>query len=332
MSVPNRSVPGIRSRHPAQASLRLRRKVRGAVSIEYAGILAFIVATGVAAHLLVGLRADRLFDQTAQQIGLATGAPSAHASPGRDGARRGSDTTRESQPTTSNQLAYSVEWLALWTALAVGMLAIGLATRLIWRRVHARSPIAQDGADLASPELLERLFAKRQQIRRLLLRSLGSDSMFEAQAHQLMSTDIACVTVATSCAEVARIMAERQIRHMLVCRHNGTLLGIISDRDIRHRQGIAARDVMTADPITITPQSPVAPAVTQMISLGISCLPVLTPGGKVCGILTTTDLLLSLQCSLQVFEGIAAGFRQPQHAPRQRVTAAEPPPALVGAP
>ena len=61
---------------------------------------------------------------------------------------------------------------------------------------------------------------------------------------------------------------------------------------------------MTADPITVTPDSLINPAITQLVNRHISCLPVVEDG-RLVGVLTTTDLMLTLQCTLQLLHRVA---------------------------
>ena len=56
---------------------------------------------------------------------------------------------------------------------------------------------------------------------------------------------------------------------------------------------------MCASLITVKPTAKLAFAVAQMINRNLPCLPV-TDGDRLVGILTTTDLVLTLQCMLQL--------------------------------
>jgi CBS domain-containing protein len=75
----------------------------------------------------------------------------------------------------------------------------------------------------------------------------------------------------------------------------------ISDRDIKGRRGWLARHVMTASPLTVTPVTPVNQAISMMLHRRISCLPVVE-NGQVKGILTVTDMLMTLQCLMKLLE------------------------------
>jgi CBS domain-containing protein len=51
------------------------------------------------------------------------------------------------------------------------------------------------------------------------------------------------------------------------------------------------RDVMTADPATVTPATPVKDLAGILVGQRIAALPVLTPNGRVAGLVTETDLV-----------------------------------------
>lgn len=61
---------------------------------------------------------------------------------------------------------------------------------------------------------------------------------------------------------------------------------------------------MTSSPRTVAPNTPLSPAITLLIEKHISCLPVVEDE-RLCGVLTTTDLIITLQCTLQVWLEIA---------------------------
>jgi signal-transduction protein with cAMP-binding, CBS, and nucleotidyltransferase domain len=126
-------------------------------------------------------------------------------------------------------------------------------------------------------------------------------------------------------------MAERQCRHLLVLGH-GCLEGIISDRDLSVRRGQTARDLMTRDPATVDPSTTVFDAVSQMLARHISCLPVVE-GGRVAGVITTTDLLMALQCTARLLEqlGVSDWTGQPlaHGAANTASRACEPQPAMA---
>lgn len=90
------------------------------------------------------------------------------------------------------------------------------------------------------------------------------------------------------------MMREHRIRHLPV-EDAGTLVGIVSDRDIKLAASFdgadkcTVEDVMTQDPYTVTPQTPVDHVVLEMAEHRYGCAVVKQENGKVVGIFTATD-------------------------------------------
>jgi CBS domain-containing protein len=107
-------------------------------------------------------------------------------------------------------------------------------------------------------------------------------------------------------AEAVSLMADRHFRHVVVADTGGQILGVISDRDILRAlartsnwQTKDVSQIMTRDPVTVKRETPLSVAVARMVAKRINCLPVLDDEGKVCGILTSTDLLKAYQKLLE---------------------------------
>ncbi len=101
-----------------------------------------------------------------------------------------------------------------------------------------------------------------------------------------------------SVLEVARAMVERNIGAVPVLR-DGVLVGIFSERDLMKRVvaegrdpgSTALEDVMTADPLTVSPQEHVETCMQLMRRHGFRHLPV-CEGKQLRGIISLRDLLL----------------------------------------
>jgi CBS domain-containing protein len=96
----------------------------------------------------------------------------------------------------------------------------------------------------------------------------------------------------------AQIMRWAGVRHLPVL-ENGEVIGVLTERDLlRHRAeagtsddaDLLVRNFMTRPPHTIGPDEDLAAACAMMVARRIGCLPVVD-GGKLVGIVTTTDLL-----------------------------------------
>ena len=104
-----------------------------------------------------------------------------------------------------------------------------------------------------------------------------------------------------TCSEAARMMRDENIGSVVVAR-NKQPLGIITDRDLAVRvvadggdpDKLLLSDVMTDEPIFISDDRSVDQAVAAMRDLAIRRVPVVDAGGRLCGIVSTDDILVQL--------------------------------------
>ncbi len=99
-------------------------------------------------------------------------------------------------------------------------------------------------------------------------------------------------------AEVLKVMDEGRMGAGLVASPEGTLSGIITDGDIRHRlaagsdpANLSACEVMTEDPRKVLPETPVYDALNLMEDRQITVLPVTDTANKIVGALHLHDIL-----------------------------------------
>lgn len=117
------------------------------------------------------------------------------------------------------------------------------------------------------------------------------------EVHEIMNTGVVTID-RTEKASAARTRMKRQrIRHLVVT-ENGSVVGILSERDLgggadSTARGSKVRDVMTPDVVSIGPRTTLADAVDLMLRNLIGSLPVLQ-GDRLVGIVTATDVLNEL--------------------------------------
>lgn len=107
--------------------------------------------------------------------------------------------------------------------------------------------------------------------------------------------------------DVYALMNEKMIRHVPVIDHDGSVEGLVSQRDLIRTvlhafddltfldqrdalRGMLVRDVMTADPDTVAPDMPLSDAGRLLLENKIGCLPVVE-GTRLVGILTESDFI-----------------------------------------
>jgi len=124
-----------------------------------------------------------------------------------------------------------------------------------------------------------------------------------------MTRKVITVDPEKSVFEAQELLAGNHIRHLPVVDQNRQLIGIVTDRDIRsampynfikdscseeQREQICAltvKDIMTRDPISVSPTYTIQDALLMIQNSKVGALPVVGDDGKLSGILSVRDLL-----------------------------------------
>jgi CBS domain-containing protein len=118
---------------------------------------------------------------------------------------------------------------------------------------------------------------------------------------ELMTSEVVTLRPDERFQQAVDLLAQNPFRHLLVAATDGRIAGVISDRDVLGaKAGYDAEttlvsDVMTSEPLTVQPDTPLSDAVSMALDYRVNCFPVVDPSGKICGILTTTDLMHAFQ-------------------------------------
>ncbi len=127
---------------------------------------------------------------------------------------------------------------------------------------------------------------------------------------KFMTKDVITLGRESDIAEAKKLMTRYRIRHLPVTRQNSTLIGIVSDRDIRsampskyfhdHRTeemeagrntGVLVQEIMTKDPISVSLSSTLQDALLPIEKTRVGAFPVVNENFKVMGIVSDRDLL-----------------------------------------
>ena len=123
----------------------------------------------------------------------------------------------------------------------------------------------------------------------------------------LMTKDVVTLGRNDSLRTADDVMRLGRIRHLPIIDENGTLAGIVSQRDLFHSgllralgygshargqalDSLAVKEAMKTEVFTILPDAPLSEAAKVMLERKIGCLVVLE-GGKIAGILTEADFV-----------------------------------------
>ena len=131
-------------------------------------------------------------------------------------------------------------------------------------------------------------------------------------AADIMASNPVTVGVTSTVQDVVDIMVATDVRHIPVMRH-GTLVGMISDRDLRSymlprpekvihadeartRMAASVDEVMRTDVITVRPDTPVAALIDILLQERIGAVPVLTPDtDDLVGMVSYIDVLQAIR-------------------------------------
>jgi len=142
---------------------------------------------------------------------------------------------------------------------------------------------------------------------------------------ELMSRNVMTIRAEESCLEAVSRMYGARVRHLPVVNAQGGLIGVVTDRDLRHHlfappvlkdvgsiavdillKAIPVSDIMSSPVISVLATADVIDAARIMLEDKIGSLPVVEDG-KVVGIVTETDVLRQIcktdaECAREIAE------------------------------
>jgi acetoin utilization protein AcuB len=124
-----------------------------------------------------------------------------------------------------------------------------------------------------------------------------------------MSRQVVTIGTGDSCLEAVTRMQRSRVRHLPVVSREGLLVGIVTDRDLRHHlftprlfdalgstpvevllDGTHVAEIMSTDVISVGPEATLTEAAWTMRKHRVGSLPVMEHG-RVVGIITEADVL-----------------------------------------
>ena len=133
--------------------------------------------------------------------------------------------------------------------------------------------------------------------------------MIEGQGstvRSIMTSDLVAVNPETPIIDVSRLMLEKKVRCVLVIDGDLDLRGIVTDSDlvfgVAGKSGEALQEpisqIMTADPVSVGPDTDIYDVVAIMSDRGFRRVPVVE-GSKTVGIVSIRDIVRSILSSLE---------------------------------
>lgn len=128
----------------------------------------------------------------------------------------------------------------------------------------------------------------------------------------LMSKNVISITPEESASLAARLLARHDLGMLPVCRQDGSLEGVVTDRDIIIRclaagadpSRVPVRDIMTTAPETIDPKEQADSALSRMSRHQIRRLPVVE-NGQVVGMVSLGDLARSRRYEMEAAKALS---------------------------
>ncbi|MCH6545862.1 MAG: CBS domain-containing protein [Deltaproteobacteria bacterium] len=126
---------------------------------------------------------------------------------------------------------------------------------------------------------------------------------------EVMTSKVVTLRPGNSLLEAIGMMANNSFRHFPVVEDNAHLAGVVSDRDLLRAMNLnkdwsstTIAQVMTQNVVKVKRNTPLSVAVEEILTRRIHCLPVVEDDDRVCGIVTSTDLLKAFQQVQKRFE------------------------------
>lgn len=122
---------------------------------------------------------------------------------------------------------------------------------------------------------------------------------------EIMTADIAVCSPSDSVKDAAKLMVLNDCGQIPVVGDEGTLIGVITDRDIACRcvaEGLSSQtcvaDIMSRDVVTVSPEDDIESCCAIMEENQVRRLPVLDREGRCCGIVSQADIASAAERTL----------------------------------
>lgn len=117
--------------------------------------------------------------------------------------------------------------------------------------------------------------------------------------HSVSQKHVVSVGPRASVRDAAGVMTRANCGSVLIMEPPDALLGIVTERDLMTRvlakgldpERTSVRDIMTPNPLCVSPDMLVSDAVVIMLERGFRHLPIVGPGSKILGVFSVRDAL-----------------------------------------
>ncbi len=137
------------------------------------------------------------------------------------------------------------------------------------------------------------------------------------KAGEIMSAPVVQAQIDTPVIDVAGLLSRHHISAVPVVDGTGHVVGLVSEYDLLARAGATARDIMSADVVSVTTDTDIASVRHLLIERHIKRVPVID-GGRLVGIVSRGDLveLMALEWTCELCGEAVRGDHPPEQCPK----------------
>jgi CBS domain-containing protein/Flp pilus assembly pilin Flp len=274
-------------------------ETRGAAPAEYAIVLACVVLLLLASGALLGMSVGRAFTLASAKINVPlAGDPSSHHPfDGESSSKRRTENASAPAPNAS---------LLGLGLMVIGTAVLGTIAALVLRAFLKSKDRQRPKQTVPTEERIQwtRLTEKREVLWRQLLANQDLVVQNRIEVRHVMTDQPLTVSRSTPGKTISEIFTKNRIGHLVVCDGDDRIAGVIQASDHRANPAGCAETVMTPPAVVVSPQTMLSAALSLFFEQGVSFVPVID-GERLCGVLTPTDLVLTLHCSLQLWYRVA---------------------------
>ncbi len=273
---------------PSKPAPRLTRRRNGVTVVEAAIVMVIVIAAVVIVLGGLSAKTSSVFARASAAFGGSVDTPAQVAK---------SETKNLAEtPPPEDNVAFVLIRFGVFAAVVFAFMAY---TTLFVSKAETGDPAEVERKAARKKEartsLADLLLDRRSQIGRAIRDHTADFDSAKLTVEMFMTKKPITACVDDELANVMTIMRTRGFRHMMILDDQEKIAGIISDRDLVNTEGKKINEIMTPEPFTVEATTPISIAITLLVKNRISALPVLSDT-EVVGVLTRSDLLVTLQC------------------------------------
>lgn len=112
-------------------------------------------------------------------------------------------------------------------------------------------------------------------------------------AKEIMTKPVIAVTPLTPVKSLAKLLSKNHISGAPVLDESGTLIGIVSERDLLSKRGSQVKSIMTEKVVRVTEDTSVEEIASLMTTQNVKRLPVMR-GQQLAGIVSRADIIRAM--------------------------------------